>query len=640
MTLLRPRLSLRRLMVFHKGHAVYDQAFHDGVNIIRGSNSSGKSTIADFIFFALGGDLNKWKPEAETCEYVIAEIDISGVAITVKREVSKAPRQGMAIYWGSLEAAAKSMAEGWQVYPFARSKEKESFSQALFRALDLPEVKGDGESNITMHQLLRLIYVDQMSGVDALMRTEGFDSSLTRTTVGDLLFGIYDDSLYSDELKLRATSRELDVATEQFKNILAILGRSELEVDLGAINKALEQTEAQRRQVHAELEKLASSEVVDFADGADGLKAFEVKGAEFRDLKQKLAALENEIERQLLEVEDSRQFVAQLEARQAALEDALHTRNILGTLPVAHCPQCLSPVAPPAAPGICSLCGKPVAADIEKAHVLRMQQELALHIRDSKRLLSDKEKHAADLKRNIPALTDRLRRAQSNFEEVATKARSKRDEKIDNLLVQKGAIEARLDFLHKQAKAVLILEELKTRCARLKADVSQLGLSIKTKRTRQEKRKKEAAQRIEEYTLQLLKSDLPREEIFRTGTSVTVDFANNRFGIDGRNQFSASSTIYLKNCVHFAIFFASLELEFFRYPRFIICDNMEDKGMEEERSHNFQKVIVEAASKFTIKHQIIFTTSMIESSLNNTPLCVGSEYSQAGKSLEIKKGSI
>ena len=35
----------------------YDELFHKGVNIIRGHNSSGKSTIIRFIFLALGGSL-------------------------------------------------------------------------------------------------------------------------------------------------------------------------------------------------------------------------------------------------------------------------------------------------------------------------------------------------------------------------------------------------------------------------------------------------------------------------------------------------------------------------------------------------------------------------------------------------------
>ena len=56
-----PTLQLRRLRVLKSGRPVYDQAFHEGVNIIRGDNGSGKSSIADFAFFVLGGEFDNWK---------------------------------------------------------------------------------------------------------------------------------------------------------------------------------------------------------------------------------------------------------------------------------------------------------------------------------------------------------------------------------------------------------------------------------------------------------------------------------------------------------------------------------------------------------------------------------------------------
>ena len=61
MTQYNPFLKLNRLSIFtHDGKIAYDENFHDGVNIIRGHNSSGKSTIGNFIFYVLGGDFKKW----------------------------------------------------------------------------------------------------------------------------------------------------------------------------------------------------------------------------------------------------------------------------------------------------------------------------------------------------------------------------------------------------------------------------------------------------------------------------------------------------------------------------------------------------------------------------------------------------
>ena len=96
--------------------------------------------------------------------------------------------------------------------------------------------------------------------------------------------------------------------------------------------------------------------------------------------------------------------------------------------------------------------------------------------------------------------------------------------------------------------------------------------------------------------------------------------------------------VILKNAIRFAIFFASLELDFFRYPKFILCDNIEDKGMVDERSKNFQKKIIEISEREIFKNidfQIIFTTSKIAEELNIPKYTVGSFYTSENKTLNI-----
>ena len=253
MILHKPFLCLNRLALYGKGKVVYDQLFRKGVNIIRGSNGSGKSTVADFIFFVLGGDLNSWKLEAEWCDFVMAEVSVNDVLITIKRQITASKRQGMLIYWGSFENAKSNAVEGWQQFSFQRSAQKDSFSQVLFNALELPEVKGDFDSNITMHQLLRLIYVDQLSAVDSLMRQEDFDSPLTRQTVSDLLLGVYDDSLYSNELSLRSKQRELEDSSQQLNSLLNVLGDVQDTIDLSSVLETISETTRQQQRVTATL---------------------------------------------------------------------------------------------------------------------------------------------------------------------------------------------------------------------------------------------------------------------------------------------------------------------------------------------------------------------------------------------------
>lgn len=67
-------------------------------------------------------------------------------------------QEAMYVFWGELNDLT---AEKWKKFNFKTSLHSLSFSNVLFDALEIPIVKG--ESNITMHQLLRLLYIDQES---------------------------------------------------------------------------------------------------------------------------------------------------------------------------------------------------------------------------------------------------------------------------------------------------------------------------------------------------------------------------------------------------------------------------------------------------------------------------------------------
>ena len=179
MTQYNPFLKLNRLTIFTKnGNVSYDEHFHDGVNIIRGQNSSGKSTIGNFIFYVLGGDFTKWTTVALSCGDVYAELLLNTEPITIKRTVSSSGNQPMSIFWGTYDEAIKSASVGWQIFPYRMSANKKSFSNALFVSLGFPELRGDVDSNITMHQILRMLYIDQKSLTLDLLMTESFDSSI------------------------------------------------------------------------------------------------------------------------------------------------------------------------------------------------------------------------------------------------------------------------------------------------------------------------------------------------------------------------------------------------------------------------------------------------------------------------------
>ena len=72
----------------------------------------------------------------------------------------------------------------------------------------------------------------------------------------------------------------------------------------------------------------------------------------------------------------------------------------------------------------------------------------------------------------------------------------------------------------------------------------------------------------------------------------------------------------------------------FFHPRFALFDNIEDKGMQTERSHNFQRILVEMVTELSIPFQVIYTTSMMNPDLELDNYVIGPHYTKSNRSLE------
>lgn len=631
MTLVEPYLFINRLVIISQsGTVAYDVSLHRGVNIIRGDNSSGKSTIANFMFYSLGGDFDNWTNEAKTCRDALAEVEINQATLTLKRTVSQNPRQPMSIFWGDYESAAKSGFEGWQTFPYAQTANTDSFSTVLFRTLGFPDVHGE-ESKITMNQILRLIYVDQDSPIQSLLRSELFDPPITRQVVSELLLGVFDDSLYADRLSLKNATQEYDQKKEQYDGINKVFSATGNETDVTKLQKQIEKTRQKLEQEQREIEAVRAKSVV--TRRKTTAPRIERLQEDLGSLKTQVNKLTMEIKEYEVEIVDSNQFIDVLEKRVVSLKESVTTRNVLGELPLEYCPHCMRPLEESVDDNHCVLCKQPLSRDIEKTRGKRLQQEIEQQIRESKKLLNEKRETLGKLLEQRSPLVDGLRSLQRDIDLEEKEYRSSRDEKLDELLISRGRLESEIASLERQIRSAEQLEILRRELQALKSRIEELNQSIKIREERQRSNLRTALEKIESIAKELLSRDLERQAEFKTANQVEVNFLKDTFSLDGQNNFSASSNTYLKNAIRFAIFFASLELPFFRYPRLIVCDNMEDKGMEQIRSQNFQRLITELSEKYDAAHQIIFTTSMIDPTLEDTDYCIGEHYTVTNKSL-------
>lgn len=67
-------------------------------------------------------------------------------------------------------------------------------------------------------------------------------------------------------------------------------------------------------------------------------------------------------------------------------------------------------------------------------------------------------------------------------------------------------------------------------------------------------------------------------------------------------------------------------------------DNIEDKGMVQERSWNFQRLLIDLSKSTPGEHQIIFTTSKIAPELDGSECVVGRKYTKISPSLSLSSG--
>lgn len=636
--MMQDSLFLQRLrIVTLENKIAYDEQFHKGVNIIRGQNSSGKSTIIRFIFFALGGAYCEFVPEALECKYVMAEVCINeNTVVTLKRyldvntEQRVNPKSPMYIYYGTLDESLNDKKKDvWQKFGYNTSSERRSFSNILFEMLGLPEVKSD--SNITMHQILRLVYLDQESPTDSLFFFERFDKELTRETVAEVLLGVYDEDLYNAKLDLLSVQGELKESKGTIKIANAFFANP-MTKSSAAIQSYLSNLANEINRLTEDIVKMRESTV----KAKIKMREYETLQTKVSALRRQQLELENEIKNLEMEILDSNFFVATLSKKIEALDSSIATRDYLDKLPLEYCPECLSKLDTNVSKGHCRLCKSPIDNTQGKAQALRIKLEIEFQIRESEQLLAQNMKLKTEKKLELKSVKSYLRTAQSQLDSSLKNVRTTADEQLDKLIQTKGFKEGEILQYKTLLETALQYESLLSHHEELKQKESKLNRFIEAKASILKQKRCQINKKVSEIGIYLLKNDELRQAEFQSAADFTVDYKQNIAYISNQYiKLSASSGFYLKMAARFAIFLASLKNSDMRFPRLLFSDNMEDKGMEENRAKNFQRTIIKYLQKIgNDNYQLIYATSMCADEYDNDQYVIGEKYSEKNKSLK------
>lgn len=628
----KSKLFIERLVILAGSKRVYDQPFHPGINILRGWNTTGKSTVMELLVFGLGAEFTLWNEHQSKCDWIVVQLNINGFTLTVKRERTETGKSPMLFFEGTIDESMKD-SENWQRFPSRRSDDKHSYSQQLFEILGLPQHKTDDSKNLTMHQILRLVYVDQLSATDKVLNADPvYDNVTIRRAIGEYLLGLDDleshnlrQDLITENKEFERFNGELKAIYKMFGNDASLINRQTLINDLNgaqeAINELVDRRAAIQRGQEDEVDVEAKARISERQQEIDRLNSDITNNISLRHATN-------------VELIDTRQFLEALEYRKVGLSQSQLVSQELGDLTFKYCPACLSPIAASESHNSCGLCKTSIKDGERDYAYVQMSNELNFQIRESKILIERFQRQVDELNSKLPALKRQVETAKDEYSELVSYSDS-RSAVVAEISTEIGFYKSQALNIEEKMEMVEKVELLIDLKQGSQAKINAIEERLEQIKEKNKSRYEDVFSSIERHAAKLLMADGGNEENFDNPEDVFIDFSKDRMAVNGRSKYSASSMVIMKNSIRLSIFLHAVDDELSRLPNLLIMDNIEDKGMVPERSHNFQHSLVNACNKLEDEYQIIFTTSMIADDLDNTPNCIGPYYPKGSHTLEF-----
>ena len=511
-------LRLNRVRVVRRAHAVYDYSFHSGVNIIRGQNGSGKSTIADFIFFILGGEFEDWKDAASKCDEVQAEVQTPRGQLTLKRQITSA-QEPMLVYFGSMSDASKSSLEGWERFPIRRQGDRESFSQMMFRSLLVPEAPSEGESNITMHQLLRLCYSDQRTPATRLFRFELFDTQNIREAAEDLLCGISGYEVYEIGLELRSLNAELEEVQVRLRALHNALPSDQTFNTPELIQSAVDNLERKRSKLQHEVDNV--DELVNPGEVKEYLVERRTAQGALVKQREKLRRLELTEQSLAFELREIQEFLSFLSELMEKLSFAEATFDAIGSIEFTHCPACGEELSLDATGGQCVVCKSPLDPNRESARYNQIRLDLEIQTRESRQLIQQKESEGSTVRQELRQTRREHAKDLAAFDLKYSGANGPREAFLAERINRIGHIGAEIEFLIRSLDVATEIAKLTSTKTELIESIENLKARSEFLRAEAQRRRQMALTRVSDYGSAILRADLPRHPEFVRANNVS-----------------------------------------------------------------------------------------------------------------------
>ena len=243
----------------------------------------------------------------------------------------------------------------------------------------------------------------------------------------------------------------------------------------------------------------------------------------------------------------------------------------------------------------CHLCKTPLDPERARGRVVGLINELSIQIKQSERLQDIRAERLKVHQAQLISLQSTWRLKSKELTDLSAIPTSKAREEIRELQRKLGYTDKSIEDIERQVRLANKIGDLSEKKAKLDEEIQALGARISTLQLGQTDRLRTAKASIERNIIKILRGDLKRQDLRRPQTC-RFSFAKNSVTVDDHTYFFASSRVVLKTAFLVGFLSAALNNPMFRHPRFLMIDITEDKGMEQERSHNFQRQVIEISA--------------------------------------------
>jgi DNA repair exonuclease SbcCD ATPase subunit len=556
-----------------------------GLNIIEGSNGSGKSTFMNLIYFALSGTVQEFRRgtneahieiTSDTENFVELDVVINDKGFLFQRYID---RNDIIVIPADGDA---------KILPINRSKnEKFVFSDWMLETLGITAVEvfqGVNHFKINFRDMLRLIFHDQELNPRKIYKSADFDniisdSELVRKIIFQLLLGKSFSDYYSTLAKQKEAEKDVSLKKallDEYTLISRSLKENGDDLNLTFLNAELLEKESQ----HMRLAEYRASLKIDRPTSGSSFAEISQLKSDILNNELKLNSLQRKESESLEELSKLYQLKENLILEVTQIKKIIHSHDKLSLFSADTCPYCLRLVD--RVEGHC-VCGSKVEENQYERFFYNSEEYLQIFKAKQKTVetidlaINSSIEEADDIKNDRDAINQANETLKDNIrkllQDVDSGVDSSQLNKVDDQILatrekirslkQRIEVEKKLNSLQgKYDAAMRLLEELRDKARTLEL-ASNADIRAK----------------VDEFNL--IYNDFMTNTL-KNCRSAKIDIEDYMPVINNGEYREASSTVPVRLMYYLTLIKMSIINDQVKFPKFLLIDTPETAGIDEE----------------------------------------------------------